>query len=291
MATSTALVSAAPTTPATQTEPTRAPIDLPPTAGTWRHPRLNEITRRQNASTFSDQNFLMIIYNAVALFSSFAIPTVIMTAIQSVGLPLPNYSPYPEYALNAVRLVLLLNILSAVRPLAKPKDEIEDIPLTPSQRALLGLPPSSAPATPGSQYITPPRFSRSATPRSSAGAGSPATGSPLAGRGQSPSGSPLLQKTLRGSGNKERSRSDLRRLSYGSPGQSPLGLTMGLGNSTLELIGRESSRSPTPGTPTPATGNGRGASVGLNNKWLYERGKGSPGSFRERGSPGLSLYS
>ena len=35
--------------------------------GTWRHPRLNEIARRRNATTFSEKNVLQIAYNVVAL--------------------------------------------------------------------------------------------------------------------------------------------------------------------------------------------------------------------------------
>lgn len=144
---------------------------------------------------------------------------------------------------------------------------MNDIPLTPSQRALLGLKPTTAPYTPGGAYITPPRYSRSATPQSSAsraGSQSSYSGSPLANRGRSDSmdrsfgpgskggpnnlyggGSPLVQKAL--------SESTSRRLSFDSASVS----------------------SGLPNTPTPAIGTGR-ASVGLNSKWLYERGRGSP---------------
>lgn len=177
--------------------------------------------------------------------------------------PLEQYQIYP-YLL--VRLYFLVNLILAFRPLYTPKDEINDIPLTPSQRALLGLKPTNTPYTPGGAYITPPRYSRSVTPRSSAsraGSQSPYSGSPLT-RGRSDSmdrsigagsrggsgspfggGSPLIQKALSGSTS--------RRLSFDS-GSNSSGL---------------------PSAPTPAVGTGR-ASVGLNNKWLYERGRGSP---------------
>lgn len=60
---------------------------------------------------------------------------------------------------------LCLRIILALRPaipyLAK-KDDCSDIPLTPTQRALLGLPPSTNPtpasAATGVAYITPPRY-------------------------------------------------------------------------------------------------------------------------------------
>lgn len=61
-------------------------------------------------------------------------------------------------------------------------------------------------------------------------------------------GSPLAQKVLGGSG---------KRLSFGG-GASPLGQSWD-------------------GIEKPATPTGAGkASVGLNSKWLYERGRGSP---------------
>jgi nucleoporin POM34 len=71
-------------------------------------------------------------------------------------------------------------------------------------------------------------------------------------------GSPLFQKAVGGG-------SATKRLSFGAG--SPLG------NSSLFL---ESSSGATPGTPTPGTGK---ASVGLNNKWLYEKRRDSRSSL------------
>jgi nucleoporin POM34 len=157
---------------------------------------------------------------------------------------------------------------------------MEDIPLTPRQRELLGLPPSSQPATPGSTYITPPRYTRS-TPRSTSSraalagsspfrrslSGSPMAASPLTGGGigagspfaSSPgSGSPYVRKATR-------KRYSLGDSVFGTPG----------------VILDESSTS-LPGSPSP-TGPQRGVSVSLNNKWLYQKQK-------ERGSPSSLLF-
>jgi nucleoporin POM34 len=166
---------------------------------------------------------------------------------------------------------------------------MSDIPLTPSQRKLLGLEPASMPATPGSSYITPPRYARS-TPRSSStraavfgsspvdrsASGSPISGSPLAGRGiqgspygmsgygtPPPNRSPLVRKAVEG-----------RRWSSGASG-----LRESISRS--ELLGLNESTSSVPGSPSPS--GQRNASVGLNSKWLYQRGKGRPS--------GGSLYS
>lgn len=161
----------------------------------------------------------------------------------------------------------------ACSPLFRAKDEIEDIPLTPSQRSLLGLKPCSVPLTPGQQYITPPRYARSSTPRSGAATQRPTGGSPLSARAASPSSldrstlgqtkaasgspfssSPLMQKAIGGA-------SAARRLSYGT--SSPLDLAASASGTTLSA------------TPTTGIASGK-ASVALNSKWLYERGRSSP---------------
>ncbi|KAI9744172.1 MAG: hypothetical protein M1818_002324 [Claussenomyces sp. TS43310] len=169
---------------------------------------------------------------------------------------------------------MVYNIAMAFLPLVGPKDDLSDIPLTPAQRKLLGLAPSSAPPTPGSQYATPPRYARTPTPLK----GSPSNGnlgSSISGKGSaaqdsprgspfSPNASPLLHKAMGG-------MSSIRRPSYGSP--SPLGPAA----QKTWLEG--------PNTPSPTVGKGA-SGVGLNSKWLYERGRGSPGNGSLFSTPG-----
>ena len=167
----------------------------------------------------------------------------------------------------------MYNIAVAIVPVIRPKDDMLDIPLTPTQRAALGLDPNATPppATATGSYITPPRYPRSPTPRNTSGSrsGSPMNspdsrrGSPISGRQGSdspfsPSPSPLWQKKV-GPG-----RDTSRRHSYGS--QSALGPGSG---KELSILGA-------PSTPSPSAG--RGNSIGLNSKWLYERSRVSPGS-------------
>lgn len=153
----------------------------------------------------------------------------------------------------------MVNIGNAVSPLATGGDNISDIPLSPSQRALFGLDPASTSATPGSTYITPPRYIRSPTQRSSGRRRSVSqatrkdssfgtSGSPF-----SPSGSPLRQQAIESN--------VVRRLSFGS--------TFDYGASTSSS---NFSLSRMPGTPTPMNKNG----INLNSKWLYEKSRGSP---------------
>jgi nucleoporin POM34 len=184
--------------------------------------------------------------------------------------------PYSEWAIVLVRLAFAVNIVMAFLPLVRRyyPDDIADIPLTPSQRASMGLKADvmssqnqgSAYASPN--YVTPPRYQRS-TPRSGSfsqdrGSQSPLSGSPRGSFGMSTSNSPFSPNTSTGSPLFQRalSGSATKRLSYGG---SPM---------SSSLFG-DSSSSATPGTPTPSTGK---ASVGLNNKWLYEKRRDSPRS-------------
>ena len=185
--------------------------------------------------------------------------------------------PYATYFIYLLRLFALLNIGLACYPLVRGKDNCEDIPLTPAQRFHLGLPPMTRSATPQEQeqYVTPPRYSRSTTPQS----GTPssmraiASGSPLNGRGspldggslrRSVSGSPFGSQQQRpsplgGSGFRSPAGGDRRRLSFQSTLSSPIT------TAEFDAVGSI-------GTPTKSNK----ASVGLNSKWLYEKGRASP---------------
>ncbi|KAF2153555.1 hypothetical protein K461DRAFT_241144 [Myriangium duriaei CBS 260.36] len=250
----------APATPKPQTPP------LPSQPGTWTHPMVDVIAKRQNKAVFNSENARSACQNAIFFVVSIFAPS--LAASYTPKWLTVLLDPYHAYVVTGIRIFFLASFLYAFRPLLFAKDEIDDIPLTPSQRALLGLKPSGTPMTPGSQFITPPRYSRSGTPLSAqsdrARSQSPFSGSPLDGRARSGSidrgmgqstnrmsgspysGSPLVQKALTGSTG--------RRMSFDTTGGS--------------------SSSGLPSTPTPI-GAGR-ASVGLNNKWLYERGRGSP---------------
>lgn len=177
-----------------------------------------------------------------------------------------HHTPYSEWGILAIRVFFVVNIINALLPLLRRyyPDDIADIPLTPSQRTSMGLKanvPSSqqsASTYASPAYVTPPRYSRS-TPRSSFSNQSErpllGSGSPHASLGRSVSNTSYSPGNL---GN-----SATRRTSYG--GGSPF-------NSSL--FG-DSGSSNGPGTPTPSVGK---ASVGLNNKWLYEKRRDSPRS-------------
>ncbi|KAJ4346718.1 uncharacterized protein N0V89_010650 [Didymosphaeria variabile] len=263
--------SSAPATPSAQREQESTP-------GRWKHPQFDEIARRQYATTFDERNVKMIVTNGSFLVATFVAPSVIsqISLLRTVSKPvlgLLHQLPYQgdEWTLFLFRLIFLVNLIRAFIPLARRyfPDDIADIPLTPSQRQAMGLKPGvSVPQSPGSgyaspNYVTPPRYQKS-TPRSSfsaQGTQSPLSGSPRASLGKSTSnspfspstGSPLFQKAVNGG-------SATKRMSFGGSSSSLFG---------------DSSSSAAPSTPTPSTGK---ASVGLNNKWLYEKRRDSPRS-------------
>lgn len=155
-----------------------------------------------------------------------SLKTVLQT-IPNLSRQIQPTATYTTYTLITLRLYFLLNLSLALLPLlpSRANDPISDIPLTPSQRALMGLAPTplpskrkpkqAAPSTPGSSnsltasfptYITPPRYKRTsfspsqspsaAGSNNALGPSTPSSGrsisanyssSPLSGRGAAPS--------------------------------------------------------------------------------------------------------
>ncbi|KAM3511103.1 hypothetical protein MY11210_005277 [Beauveria gryllotalpidicola] len=271
-------------TPARATPVKAAPASVTDSPGTWRHPRLDEITRRREATTFSEKNVRRIAYNIIALLCFWTIRILVKMYISP-----PSFSPaarlYMGWAWTVVQTVPLVQIALACTPLLRARDEMKDIPLTAAQRKLLGLEPappaSSSPgaaaaaaaASADSTFSTPPRYSRTPSIAGSVGSRGSYTHSPQSGRGSpfqssapgspfSPpvDSSPLLSKNggsnLFGGvagGNRRASAS-------GSPFSA---------STTMNLLGD-------PASPSPA--GGKRTSVGLNSKWLYEKGRRSSGS-------------
>ncbi|RKU47087.1 hypothetical protein DL546_000033, partial [Coniochaeta pulveracea] len=212
----------------TPTKIASTPANVTDSPGNWKHPRLAEITKRQRRTEFSQRNLNSIAYNAGALIAS-----IVVRQISTSKLPSSWFSAqtltYASWTYLTLQLIPVINILLALLPLFRQIDDLSDIPLTPAQRKLLGLPPSSAPPTPSSTIATPPRYKRTPSQAGSASSHKSYNSSPLSGNGSpserrmsgSPvpgSGSPLFQRavtsglTMNG-----------RRSSMGSP--SPLGVS------------------------------------------------------------------
>ncbi|EXJ93987.1 hypothetical protein A1O1_02380 [Capronia coronata CBS 617.96] len=291
---------------------TLPPSTYSPSPGRFRHPRTTEILARSSSSALTETNIKGALTNAAVLLFSFmfsdAYYSSITPLLKSSGVS--DASQLSSTALLLIRAVLCANLVLLLRPaipyIAK-KDEISDIPLTPSQRSLLGLPPTPGSAGSAGSYITPPRYRRSSgsfsgTPSSvqnnpsgdrrsisasySSSTLSPsrhavafsttpsqsvrrtASGSPFS---PSPAASPLFHKAVN-------QASQISDADFGVTARSSLGASTGSGlarsQSLRERPRRESLEpsSPTPGTRSPQV------APGLNYKWLYDKGMKLPKS-------------
>ncbi|KAK4227100.1 nuclear pore complex component-domain-containing protein [Podospora fimiseda] len=273
----------------------KANVSVKESPGNWKHPKLAEITRRQNKTIFSEKNVVQIAYN-LAIIAALQVLRQWLFAWVLGWAPFKSLnSPSLRHFPALLFLIPIVNIIRALLPLVRPKDDLSDIALTPAQRQLLGLPASSAPPTPNSVYSTPPRYSRTpslagspisiksftSSPLSNFASPSPLAYSPTKFSGNSPTKfnastqsqyspsaavSPLLQKAVGGG----------RRPSFGSSsalGASTSSSAFGASTSS-SILGASTSSSlfgDGPVTPTPV--NGKRSSVALNSKWLYERGR------------------
>lgn len=168
-------------------------------------------------------------------------------------------------------------MLVALSPLFRPKDDLTDIPLTPTQRALLGLDPrASTQPTPETNYVTPPKYrlpgSRKASPLSISSSPASARGSASSRSAFTPSPSPLLQKTVaNGKANGYTTNVNGRRVSIGSP--SPLGRpSFGTPSSLSQSSSfKDSSNFSNMASQTPSPSTKRGVGGARTSKWMYER--------------------
>ncbi|KAF3358018.1 hypothetical protein VdG1_05683 [Verticillium dahliae VDG1] len=253
-------------TPAKSTPQVQSAAPVVDSPGTWRHPRIDEISRRRNATTFSEKNVRKVAQN-VAFFVALWVAQALVQRYISHKLVSESTRSILGWAYLVLKTIPIANSVTALLPLFRTTDDLSDIPLSAAQRQQLGLPPGPKVATPDAVFSTPPRYSR--TPSL---AGSPASNrsyasSPLSGRG-----SPAFGGNLNGSSFSPASSpskfagglNENRRSSFGSPSPLPSSGSSGLFAD--------------PTSPSPSTS--KRTSVGLNNKWLYERGRRSSTSLR-----------
>ncbi|CAK7206036.1 hypothetical protein SEUCBS139899_008819 [Sporothrix eucalyptigena] len=281
-------VKAAPTTP-----------NITDSPGNWRHPRMDEITRRRAATVFTEANLKTFIYNAVALAVVFLVGNASGTPFVQLRRLAHTFAPQQHSSLLVmiINAVLVINMARSLLPLFRKPDTLSDIPLTPGQRKLLGLPTLKTPGTPNAVYTTPPRYTRTPSVSGSAasmtgatrGSGSvndssfskSFTGSPISGSPLFPKARPANGGVTNGSGSPFSPTSPFqnnRKASFGSPGTLG-GSTPSGAPGTAGSLFSDSTMSSLPGTPSPT---GKRLSMGLNNKWLYEKGR--------RSSSGTRLY-
>lgn len=192
-------------------------------------------------------------------------------------------------------------LLRPAIPYISKQDQITDIPLTPTQRALFGLDPStpSSPLStaPNSNYITPPKYRRlsgtsNATPATSGDRRSISANystSPLSTSrytvGFSPTPSQSMRRSSGGPFSQSPSASPLFHKAVNQPSQNlsdldlsastrSFGTSSGL-NRSQSLRDRTRRESLEPSSPTPGTRSPQ-LVPGVNYKWLYDKGRKLP---------------
>lgn len=137
------------------------PTNVP--TGNWEHPCLEIIRNR----TFDKKEAVKkVLFNIVAYLVLHKITSLSLSKYPRVEPyigTLESYSVIVENLGFLLRLVFIYNIVWNAYKLLKPADTFEDLPLTASQRKLLGLPESSKAVDP-SKAITPPKYLKSTVP-------------------------------------------------------------------------------------------------------------------------------
>ncbi|KAF3926699.1 hypothetical protein ABW21_db0203704 [Orbilia brochopaga] len=174
-----------PTTPSRSATPKGSGAGTP---GSWKHPKFDEILRRQDARAFSDRQLAQTLKNTGALFASFLVTHLFQNSSLYSSLPRSDFfnAVYSAVAwsVTLLRLLFAYNVFDAVVGTLRGPDPVTDIPLTPDQRSMLSLPPTpsstSAVAAAGdtSSYITPPRYNKSSPLPNPTGSARPTTPTP-----------------------------------------------------------------------------------------------------------------
>ncbi|KAK6347139.1 hypothetical protein TWF696_007218 [Orbilia brochopaga] len=177
-----------PTTPSRAAMPKASGAGTP---GSWKHPKFDEIVRRQDARAFSDRQLAQTLKNTGALLASFVVVHLFHNSSLYSSLPRSDFfnAVYAAVAwsVTLLRLLFAYNIFDAVVGTLRGPDPVIDIPLTPDQRSTLSLPPTpsstsvvaaAAAAGDTSHYITPPRYNKSSPLPNPPGSARPTTPTP-----------------------------------------------------------------------------------------------------------------
>ncbi|EPS37752.1 hypothetical protein H072_8560 [Dactylellina haptotyla CBS 200.50] len=226
----------APTTPS---RTAAAPPNGQGTPGSWKHPKFDEILRRQDARSFSDRRLTQALKNGGALAVSLILSYVFYNSRLYTNLPRNEFfnAVYVivHWSLNGLRFLFVYNVFDAISGAFRGPDPMVDIPLTADQRSTLSLPPtpSSAAVAPipaeTSQYVTPPRYNKSSPLPSPANRASTPTPS-------TPNNRPF---------------SNISGISSAKPRVTSTGSPVGPGQNLLTSPGSFRSSSPVFNTPSP----------------------------------------
>lgn len=133
--------------------PRRTDLQEVPT-GHWEHPSLKYI--RPINKYVVTQRFLI---NLCTLLATQLLKEYILKALNWVSGENKRVDQITKWTITGFLILTSFNIFVAFIQMIKPEDKYEDLPLTPSQRALLGLPESPSSASKVSP--TPPKYHKS----------------------------------------------------------------------------------------------------------------------------------
>lgn len=134
------------------------PTSVP--TGSWEHPSLAVIRNRTiNKSQVLRTVFINVI--GLILFNLILHSARSVSAIpESIATELAKFSHIGFYIVTALQCLFAFNITWNTYKLVKPQDTFDDLPLTPSQRKLMGLPDSPTAKVPQNP-ASPPRYLKS----------------------------------------------------------------------------------------------------------------------------------
>ncbi|ODV88948.1 hypothetical protein CANCADRAFT_148401 [Tortispora caseinolytica NRRL Y-17796] len=130
--------------------------------GRWDHPSIGATQERLRKYSFTQTTARRIFMNAIGwLLFNFLRTVVSDFGIESLlnRLKLSSYNVYLTYFSFGLQILFAWNIIDGVLKLIKPEDPMLDLPLTPTQRRLLGLTPRASPQ--GTPIPTPPKYIKS----------------------------------------------------------------------------------------------------------------------------------
>ncbi|RVX70418.1 hypothetical protein B0A52_05917 [Exophiala mesophila] len=285
-------------TPISKPKPASPTVNTP-SPGTFRHPRTSEIIARQSATILTQTRINNACINAAVLLLTFFAGGLLKDVLTFFLSPELTW-----WLLWTIRTALFSQVILLLRPAIpyiSKQDQITDIPLTPTQRALFGLDPST-PSTPlstapNSSYITPPKYRRlsgtaNTTPTTSTDRRSTSANystSPLSTSrytiGFSPTPSQSIRRSSGGPFSQSPSASPLFHKAVNQPPQNLSDLDLSASTRSFRTSGglsrsqslrdRTRRESLEPNSPTPGTGSPQ-LVPGVNYKWLYDKGRGLP---------------
>ncbi|KAJ8099308.1 nuclear pore complex component-domain-containing protein [Lipomyces tetrasporus] len=133
------------------------PKEIP--KGEWRHPAFDQLHDRVGKTEFTQATSRKMFLNALA----WLVYSVVLSWLKKWNWMQELWAMDEKFARNMtyigtiLQMLFLWNIVDGLIRLLRPRDKLEDIPLTPNQRKLMGLDVNVTTSSPG-KPLTPPKY-------------------------------------------------------------------------------------------------------------------------------------